>query len=140
MRKIVISILFLIGIIHADTISQKYTFVFSNVKNIENANHFISTYLKSDQEKVSILKHKGRYRVTYGTFKSRSDAYKFKKKLPEYLKNLKPFLIKTENKLLSINKEEIKSKQSFKTNSKKIKKIDHKKNKKNIQTLKIRKN
>lgn len=73
-----------------------YTFVFSNVKNIDNANLFINKYLKN-KENVKTIPYEGRYRVVYGNFKTKKEAHIFKQHLTQKLKNLKPFIITLED-------------------------------------------
>lgn len=103
MVKNIISIALISSTIYANNaLDNNYTFVFSNVKNIDNANYFISKYFK-DKKNVSIIKYNNRYRVIYGSFKNRSEAHNFKLKLPPKLKSLKPFLIKRKIDILSEN-------------------------------------
>ncbi|MBS9782719.1 MAG: SPOR domain-containing protein [Arcobacter sp.] len=77
--------------------AKQYTLVFSNVKNKENANHFIKKHLKYKKD-VQIIKYKKRYRVTYGKFKTRKEAYLFKSNLNPKLKKIKPFLMSLKSK------------------------------------------
>lgn len=71
--------------------ANEHTLVFTSMKNIENAKAFIKKYFKNNQDDVFIVKYKDRYRVTYGSFSSRSDLNKFKKNLPLNLKKLDNF-------------------------------------------------
>jgi len=71
-----------------------YTYVFSNLKNTKNARLFIARYLKNNKDDVFVIKHKNRYRVSYGAFKNKTEARKFKSKLPYSLKKLDKFLVR----------------------------------------------
>ncbi len=77
--------------------AKQYTLVFSSVKNKENANHFIKNHLKY-KKNVQIIKYKERYRVTYGKFKTRKEAYLFRSNLSPKLKKIKPFLMSLKSK------------------------------------------
>lgn len=73
-----------------------YTYVFSSLSNLENAETFISQKLRGYDD-VRILKYRDKYRVTYGNFKSKAEANSFKQTLPNTLKKLNPFLVEIDN-------------------------------------------
>ena len=71
-----------------------YTYVFSNLKNTKNARLYIARYLKNNKDDVFVIKHKKRFRVAYGAFKTKAEARKFKAKLPYSLKKHDKFLVR----------------------------------------------
>lgn len=125
MFKIITFILIIYSSIYAVELKNNYTLILSNVKNLENAQTFISRYLKNNTKEVFIIKYKTRYLVTYGAFNNRSEVHTFKKQLPLKLLELHPYLLQRDFNLLE-DKEKVQvkimPKMEKQTNSEIIKK------------------
>ena len=94
MIKIVTNTLFLSSILMTANAANNYTYVFTSTSNIDNAKSFINKHLQNNTQDIYIIKHKDRYRVSYGAFDNRSEAKYFKRNLPSKIKNLDKFLVK----------------------------------------------
>ncbi|QKJ22591.1 SPOR domain-containing protein [Poseidonibacter lekithochrous] len=128
MIKIVTSTLFLSSILMTANAANNYTYVFTSTSNIDNAKSFINTHLQHNTQDIYIIKHKDRYRVSYGAFDNRSEAKYFKRNLPFKIKKLDKFLVKNTFDLTSESSkiiEVIKSKNPVII--KKEKKVEYKK-------------
>ncbi len=84
--------------------SKTYTLVFANIHTMANAHHFIDKYLQ-DEDDVSIVRFKNRYRVVYKKFVSIKEARKYINYLPYRLRQIKPFVTRyiPENLILDVN-------------------------------------
>lgn len=89
--KIFFAFIFLGILSYAD--EKFYTLSVCLTKDHDGAAHFLNKYLDEPEADIFIVKlEDGRYLTTYGSFSSRDKAREFMAKLPERLRQHKPFI------------------------------------------------
>jgi len=89
--KLFFASLFFATLVFAD--GKFYTLSMCLTKDHDGASYFLNRYLDEPEADIFIVKlEDGRYLTTYGSFYSREKAAEFMAKLPENLKQHKPFI------------------------------------------------
>ncbi len=98
--------LFFTPLVFAD--AKFYTLSMCLTKDKDGASFFLNRYLDEPEADIFIVKlEDGRYLTTYGSFGSRESAEEFMAKLPERLKQHKPFIREFDYSLASSNDKNI---------------------------------
>lgn len=98
--------LFFTALVFAD--GKFYTLSMCLTKDHDGASHFLNRYLDEPEADIFIVKlEDGRYITTYGSFSSRESAAEFMAKLPENLRQHKPFVKEFDYNLVSDNSKNI---------------------------------